>query len=68
MVERVVDLHGLKMTGVVGQLLLLRDIPGVEDLLPVIVVVARGSDPELSSFGMHASVRSAAARNGGHPI
>src|SRR5262249_16214187 len=59
MVERVVDLHGIEMTGVVGKPTPLREIPRVEDLLPVVIVVARGSDSKLSSFDTHASVNPA---------
>src|SRR5262249_32837087 len=59
MVESVVDLHGIEMTGVVGKPPLLREMPRVEDLLPVVIVVARSADPKLSSFGTHASVRPA---------
>ena len=56
MVERVVNLHGIEMTGVVGKPTLLREMPRVEDLLPVVIVVARSSNPKLASCGTHASV------------
>jgi hypothetical protein len=56
MVESVVDLHGIKMASVVGKPTLLRETPRVENLLPVVIVIARGPDPKLSSFGTHASV------------
>ena len=56
MVESIVDLYSIKMVGVVGKPTLLREISWVENLLPVVTVIARGSDPKLSSFGTHASV------------
>ena len=56
MVESLVDLHSIKMVGVVGKPTLLREISWVENLLPVVIVIARGSDPKLSAFGTHASV------------
>jgi hypothetical protein len=57
MIESVVDFYGIKVTGVVGKPVLLREVPGIEDPPPVVIVIARGSDPKLASFGTHASVR-----------
>src|SRR5207248_4467952 len=62
MVERVVNLHGIEMTGVVGKPTLLREMPRVEDLLPVVIVVARSSDPKLTSCGTHIFVNPAHPR------
>src|SRR4029453_10144819 len=44
MVEGVVDFHSIKVTGVVGNPVLLREWPGVEDLLPVGIGVAGRAD------------------------
>jgi hypothetical protein len=54
-VERMVDLHGIEVLGVVDEPALLRDVPGVEDSLPVIILIARGPDTQLPSLGTHQS-------------
>jgi hypothetical protein len=56
MVESVVDFYGIKVTGVVGKPVLLREAPEIEDPPPVVIEVARGSDPKLASSRTHASV------------
>jgi hypothetical protein len=44
MVKSVIDLHGIEVAGVVGKPTPLRDIGGVKDPPPVVILVARSSD------------------------
>ena len=39
-VERIVDLHSIKIAGVVGKPVLMGEIPGVEHPSPVVILVA----------------------------